>query len=317
MNLLTLFCGFVRNDESAYYAFKSGLPYRTIPHDPVFRFRAGVGGMVGCSAGGDMNPTNIEYLDFTWNPIAMRCTPVSEGCKHCWHIRRAKMLTRNTKISLNARLGYSGSAPVLMTDRLDDPLKRKKPARIGVQFMGDLGHDDIDYEWIDDIFDVMTAAKQHTFIILTKRPDSLLKWHNETITLGGGDYLPNVYLGISAENQPTLDERLRYLLQIPAAKRFVSLEPMLGPVDLTCIEYLSGQLNTLTGKLSLLCKPNIFINRKLDWVIVGGLSLPGGKIQAPKSGFIDNILRDCDNAGVPIFLKDNAQYPIERKEFPG
>ena len=99
-----------------------------------------------------MNKTGIEYLDYTWNPIAMRCTPISEGCQKCWHITRAKMLTKNPVISGFAQKGYSGKyRPSFITSRLSGPAKVKKPSRIGVQFMGDLFHDDADHSDIDEI----------------------------------------------------------------------------------------------------------------------------------------------------------------------
>ena len=85
-----------------------------------------------------MNKTGIDYLDFTWNPIAMRCAPVSEGCANCWAIETADRLSHNPKLSGEVRRAYSGLGPVLVESRLQDPLKRKKPAVIGVQFMGDL-----------------------------------------------------------------------------------------------------------------------------------------------------------------------------------
>lgn len=114
--------------------------------------------------------------------------------------------------------------------------------------------------------------------------------------------MPHVYLGISAENQTHFYKRTSILLQIPAAKRFVSLEPLLGPIDL-CIPYGQGVGDLLIDNI--------------HWVIVGGLSLPGGKVQAPDPKWIDNIVEQCDEAGVPIFIKENALYPTKREEFPG
>ena len=243
-----------------------------------------------------MNPTNIEYLTHTWNPIAMRCTPIGEGCKHCWHLAMAKRLANNPCLSSGQRNAYAGGLPMLLEERLNDPLKRKKPARIGVQFMGDLFYKDISFPFLFNIWGVMAKARWHTFLILTKRPENMqerlswMRYYGE---------LPNLYLGISAENQQTLDERIPILLQIPAAKRFVSLEPMLGPVDLC--EDLSYP--PFLGPIS--------------WVIIGGLSLPGGKVQVPDPQWIDDIVEQCDQAGVPLFIKENAGYYRHREEFPG
>ena len=188
--------------------------------------------------------------------------------------------------------------------------------------MGDLFHESVtEYQWIA-VFDIIRRSiyngggPGHTFLILTKRPHTMqlvmknLKFNGERLNFNNkgipfinlcGD---GVWLGISAENQQTADERIPILLQIPAAKRFVSLEPMLGPVE-----------------LDKTCHGNRIDNgwcwrSDLDWVIVGGLSLPGGKIQAPKRDWLDSIVEQCSDAGVACFLKDNAQYPIERKEFP-
>lgn len=249
-----------------------------------------------------MNRTNIDFLDYSWNPLCMRCTPISEGCEHCWHIRRAKMLTRNTKMTLDARLGYSGSCPVLMRDRLNDPLKVKKSARIGTQFMGDLFHEDIGWNDQYKIFEIMLTAYWHSFFILTKRPQIMAKkledvyfhlqrnYNHQTIPV------ENIKIGISAENQPRLDERLHYLVNLQAVVRFLSLEPLLGPIDLPF--------------------KNETITPIIDWVIIGGLSLPGGKIVPPNPRWIDNIVVQCGLAGIPVFIKDNAQYLPERREFP-
>ena len=88
-----------------------------------------------------MNKTGIEYLDYTWNPIAMRCTKISEACEHCWHLRTADRLAKNPALHTSIGLAHAGTgSPVLVESRLQDPLKLKKPARVGVQFMGDLFH---------------------------------------------------------------------------------------------------------------------------------------------------------------------------------
>ena len=118
-----------------------------------------------------MNKTGIEYLDYTWNPIAMRCTKISEACEHCWHIQMCDRLAANFNLPMNIREAYARDrVPVLISERLSAPLKRKKPARIGVQFMGDLFHEDI--KWNDQykIFEMILHACWHEFLVLTKRP---------------------------------------------------------------------------------------------------------------------------------------------------
>jgi len=254
-----------------------------------------------------MNRTRIEYLDYTWNPISMRCTPVSDGCLNCWHLAMAKRLTKNPLIDRNRQTAYAGGPFLLDEKELDAPMNLKNPSRIGVQFMGDIFHEHVNPEWMDAIWEVMAACPRHTFMVLTKRPqniDRLLYGVTEECgcrELGGGDYLSNVWLGVSVEDQKTADERIPILLQIPEAKRFVSVEPMLGPVDLET--YLN--FGRLVEKWD-----------SLNWVIIGGLSLPGGKIQPPKHEWLNYLIHQSDAARIPIFIKPNAGYPIERREFP-
>jgi len=107
-----------------------------------------------------MNKTTIEYLDYTWNPLAMRCTPVSEGCRDCWHIQRANMLAKNPLIPEHIQKAYAGGLPVLIESRLEEPLKVKKPSIIGVQFMGDLFHESLTVEEISKIFTIMIRSPQ-------------------------------------------------------------------------------------------------------------------------------------------------------------
>lgn len=225
-----------------------------------------------------MNKTGIEYLDLSWNPLAMRCKPVSVGCKNCWHLRMADRLANNPKMPEAQRWAYSGLwSPKLV--RLEEPLKRKKPARIGVQFMGDLFFEEIPADDIISIFEVMSYAKQHTFIVLTKRPEriaSVLYGEAGNWYLGGGDYISNVWLGVSVENQQAADERIPLLLQVPAAVRFVSVEPMLEVVDLS--QWLEVDYATLFAESKY--EP-ISLNdpryEELSWVIAGAESGPGAR----------------------------------------
>jgi protein gp37 len=141
---------------------------------------------------------------------------------------------------LRGRYGYLADEPFRVTlhpERLDEPLHWKKPQRVFVVSMGDLFHDDVPAEFVEDVFEVMSQCRQHCFLVLTKRPQNIQAKLYEQIgtsprLLGGGDFLPNVWVGVTAENQAAADERIPVLLQVPAAKRFVSCEPLLGPVDL-------------------------------------------------------------------------------------
>lgn len=220
-----------------------------------------------------MNKTNIEYLDYSWNPIAMRCTPISEGCANCWHIKMADRMKNNPTLPAGRRDSYSGGPPVLIENELQAPLKRKKPAIIGTQFMGDLFHEDIGYAHIQEVFSIIELCSWHTFLVLTKRQMRM----GNAIKTWFGNILPNnLWLGITAENQSRWNQR-RFFQSIPAAKHFISLEPLLNNIDL---------------KLR---------DNEIDWVIAGCESGPNRR-QAKTQWFRD--LKDqCLDAGVPFFLK--------------
>ena len=163
--------------------------------------------------------TKIEWADESWNPVT-GCSPVSEGCRNCYAKR---MATR-----LRGRAGYPQDEPFRVTlhpERLDQPLRWRKPRRIFVCSMGDLFHERVPDLIMYDVFSVARRAVQHTFMILTKRPERMARQV----------LLPppaNVWLGVSIEDQATADERIPRLLRTPAAHRFVSYEPALGAVDL-------------------------------------------------------------------------------------
>ena len=261
-----------------------------------------------------MNKTGIEYLDYTWNPIAMRCTPISEGCANCWHLKTAHRMSMNCpSFPLKIREAYAGErGPVIIKERLNDPQKRKKLAQVGVQFMGDLFHDDVPFPWVDDVFSVFNLCPHHTFIVLTKRPGRMLEWYNQVDILGwgAGDYNTNVWIGVTAENQERADERIPILLQIPAAVRFVSVEPMLGPVDIS--EYLRCQYcgysisDTKLHGDHRLCKEYIVEPNVLDWAICGGETGPGARPMHPD--WARSLSDQCQAAGVPFFFKQWGQY---------
>lgn len=226
-----------------------------------------------------MTKTKIEWADVTWNPIT-GCTPVSEGCQHCYAKRMANRLA--------GRFGYPKNEPFSLTfhrDHLFDPMNWKKPKRIFVCSMGDLFHVDIMIEWFENIFSVINNCRQHTFIILTKRPQNIEPAFYDTNILGGGDYLPNVHLGVSVENQQRADERIPILLRIPAAKRIINIEPMLGPVD------LSKYFNSM----------DLLGWNYIDGVIVGGESGPGARPMHPD--WVRSVRDQCVKAGTPFFFK--------------
>jgi len=271
-----------------------------------------------------MAATKIEWCDFAWNPVT-GCTPVSEGCRNCYARRMA--------YRLRGRCGYPEDEPFAVTlhpDRLDEPLRWRKPKRVFVCSMGDLFHEDVPPAFIDQILDVVSACPQHTFMVLTKRPQNIARKLYEVTEetpireLGGGDYFPNLWLGATAENQEAAEERIPPLLRIPAAIHFVSCEPLLGPVDLQRIPLAEGYgylwANPLDG-----IHPKLTSNGKrcpgLDWVIVGGETGPGARPMRPEWA---RAIRDqCLEAGVPFFFKqwnrkgDRLFNGREWNEIPG
>jgi len=238
--------------------------------------------------------TKIEWCEETWNPIT-GCTPISEGCAHCYAQRMAKRLA--------GRYGYPRDDPfrpgVFHPDQLNKPMEWKKPRRIFVVSMGDLFHEKVGLLDVIAVFDVIRMCPQHTFLLLTKRPARAFE------LLAGGTFLPNVWIGVTAENQQRADELVPILLDIPAAKRFVSVEPMLSAIDLTNYNpgYGMNNLNLLGGpgfvdgfgevdKMPFDC---------LDWVILGGETGPGARPMHPD--WARGVRDQCVAAGVPFFFK--------------
>lgn len=254
--------------------------------------------------------TAIEWADTTWNPV-WGCTKVSAGCDHCYAERL-----------VNGRLSHlheGGFGTVrLRPEQLDKPLRWKRPRRIFVNSMSDLFHDAIPDEYIARVFAVMALARRHTFQVLTKRHgrmrslltslafESLVRSEINDILDNGAKYppewdpeahdlewpLPNVWLGVSVENQQWADIRIPALLGTPAAVRFLSCEPLLGPVNLDL--YLSREVGVETRGITV------------DWVIVGGESGPGAR---PMHTDWARSLRDqCTEAEVAFHFKQWGEY---------
>src|SRR5574343_1690673 len=173
-----------------------------------------------------MTKTRIEWATDVWNPVT-GCTKVSAGCKNCYAERMALRL-KEMGIG-NYRNGFEVT---LQPHMLDLPLRWKKPRRVFVNSMSDLFHSDIPDSFVDQVFEVMHQAYWHTFLILTKRASFMCGYMARRYEPSKRVVLPNVWLGVSCENQATADERIPLMLQTPAAVRFVSCEPMLGEIKL-------------------------------------------------------------------------------------
>ncbi|MFZ2445718.1 MAG: phage Gp37/Gp68 family protein [Syntrophobacteraceae bacterium] len=247
-----------------------------------------------------MNATKIEYLDYTWNPLAMRCTPVSEGCNHCWHLSMANRMAANPTIKQPARNAYAGNQ-IVLTNRLNDPLKKKKPLIIGVQFMGDLFHEKVPIEFHLSVWDRIARSPMHIFMILTKRPQRMAEVVSEIGVFNYG-VLPNLWLGVTAENQARYDERARILVQIPAAKRFVSYQPALGPLNIRFERYeVTGTILPIPVFHGMSKSSNL-----IHLLICGGETGPGARPMHPD--WARSVRDQCVEAGVPFFFKGWGEW---------
>lgn len=258
-----------------------------------------------------MAKTKIEWATHSWNPVT-GCTPISEGCENCYARRMAKRLA--------GRCGYPAVDPFRATihpERLDEPFRWKKPRRVFVCSMSDLFHKDVPDEFVWKVFDVMFEAggDKHIYLILTKRPERMHKFIRNIEDWDSSE-APHIWLGVTAENQQRADERIPILLQIPAAVRFVSVEPMLGLVDLTGIRFDRNTImNVLEGcginRLSP-CQsiPNAFCE-KIDWVICGGETGPGARPMHPD--WVRSLRDQCQDSGVPFFFKQWGEFEYLRQ----
>jgi protein gp37 len=202
--------------------------------------------------------STIEWTEMTWNPVT-GCTKISQGCKHCYAERLAERFWA----------GRAFTDVQLHPDRLDIPRRWRRGRVVFVNSMSDLFHEEVSDQFIAAVFEVMAECPQHTFQVLTKRADRLarlaphLPWPN------------NVWVGVSVEDARVVS-RIDRLRNVPAAVRFLSLEPLIGPLERLA---LGG----------------------IDWVIVGGESGPGARQMNPE--WVESIFKQCRRGGVPFFFK--------------
>lgn len=258
-----------------------------------------------------MSKTNIEWATHVWNPFT-GCDAVSEGCENCY--ARTMAETR-----LRGRGGYDDVAPFRLTfhpDRLEEPLHLRRGQRIFVCSMSDIGHPDIEWGAFVDVMRIIKRASKHKFMMLTKRPEMLLErfqvlagTHPYTHTLADVSHLanlPNLWVGVTVENQRRADERIPVLLRIPVhpdAGRFVSVEPMLGHIDLYDGFYEGD--DDLPGPY----------RQKLNWVICGAET--GACKRSCNPEWVAFLRIQCQDVEVPFFGKKDFQgKAILPREFP-
>lgn len=240
--------------------------------------------------------TKIQWEDASWNPVT-GCTKISQGCKNCYAERLAERFWGERKFT----------DVQLHPERLKDPLHWKKPRRVFVNSMSDLFHEDVPIEFVKDVWTVMLNAPQHTFHILTKRPNRMME-AVDLIMRDGYGILKNVWTGVSVEDQKAADERIPLLLQTPAAVRFVSCEPLLEPVSLYKLRYGDDwHWDSLRGfQWRAHYRDYQAGTAKLDWVIVGGESGPNARPMHPD--WAQSIRDQCLAAGVPFFFKQWGEW---------
>ena len=178
----------------------------------------------------------IEWTDSTWNPVT-GCSKVSPGCAHCY-AERLSLRFRTSRVPWTPANALENV--VLHEDRLDVPLSWRQPRMVFVNSMSDLFHELVPADFIDRVFATMSDARRHVFQILTKRPDRMADWFNDAGARWAAEPLPNVWLGTSIENDRWV-ARADALRETPAAVRFISAEPLLGPLpslDLASIDWL-------------------------------------------------------------------------------
>ena len=268
--------------------------------------------------------SNIGWTDETWNPTT-GCSRVSPGCEHCY------------AEALSLRYGWSkkpwtarnaAENVVLHPDRLRKPLYWRKPRMVFVNSMSDLFHSQIPTAFIEQVFAVMGLAEKHTFQVLTKRAKDMrdffsyeMRWamiegathklyedrydQDPSMWLAVNGPADNVWLGVSVEDQRRADERIPVLLDTPAAIRWISAEPLLGPLVIEQLgQHWLGAASQRAG-----------MNDGLDWVVVGGESGPGHRPM--KIEWVESIVDQCRAANVPVFVKqDSGSRPGKQGRIP-
>jgi protein gp37 len=257
----------------------------------------------------------IEWATTRWNPT-IGCSPVSAGCKNCWAQAQAvRQINTEAYRGIVVRPGRWTGAARLLPERLAEPLGWRAPQRVAVSLMGDLFHQALPDEAIAAVFAIMALAVQHTFLVLTKRPDRMRRWTSDryrpgllcdALTLLRERHpelrlpafadpprwpLPNVWLGTSIEQQDVMVPRVLDLLATPATHRWLSLEPLLGSVDL-------GLQGVIPRDISPRYSP---VASRLHLIVAGGESGPGAR--PCDLGWLRSVVEQCAESEVPCFVK--------------
>jgi protein gp37 len=250
--------------------------------------------------------SKIEWTEATWNPVT-GCSKVSQGCKNCYAEREWPRLSAPRPNS-NIYTGRKFTDVQTHPDRLEQPLLWKKPRMIFVNSMSDLFHEDVSDGFIADVFNVMAEAKQHTFQVLTKRAERMRDFFCGTSGMGcGGLFMPNVWLGVSVEDQATANERIPFLLDIQTHVRWISAEPLLGPIDLTQIVGASGETwNVLDRQEAEDAAIEGGCDGIINWVVAGGESGPHARPMHPE--WVRSLRDQCAAAEVPFFFKQWGEW---------
>jgi len=272
-----------------------------------------------------------KWWDQSWNPL-IGCSHASPGCANCYaeklagtrlrHLPPYRMATTNGK--------WNGNI-VQQDNKLGDPTHWRKPRRIFVNDMGDTFHPHVPFEYIAAMYGVMAACPQHVFILLTKRPDRMLKFYEWLVdesrmaqcpipllcgvnaqnhgvdvdAMGLPDVWPlrNVWVGTTCEDQDRADKRIPDLVQVPAAVRFLSLEPLLGPIELKRDEY-GHETGGPQGWVQ---------DRWVDWLIPGGES--GPRARECRREWLESIARQGEDDGIAVYMKQMGSAYIDEKNW--
>ncbi|MCY3784628.1 MAG: phage Gp37/Gp68 family protein [Chloroflexi bacterium] len=270
--------------------------------------------------------SRIEWTDATWNPVT-GCDRISPGCDNCYALTQAARLQRmgNRRYQRDGKPPRSGPGfgVTLHRDVLWKPSGWRKPRRVFVNSMSDLFHESVPAEFIDLVFAEMWIASQHVFQVLTKRHrrmhdvlTSAVRHREDSLYWHSREPAPHIWLGVSIENQQWADARIPWLLKTPAAVRFLSIEPMLGPVDLSawidegdwwcdaCDAYVSAV--TIDGQCASCGYDEVRWHPVIDWVIVGGES--GHKRRPLDKDWVRAVRDQCIEAGVAFFYKQGSAF---------